>query len=106
MYKPWNVSIDKYSEFDKPLDIDELNDTLNDDFRFNYDEVLSNEKEYIEQNGVCLDDYAEPYNPRLNKAILEAVDEQINALDYVKKYLKKLKKFMVRERQRKQSLLF
>ena len=92
VYKPWNVSIDKYSEFDKPLDIDEINDTLNDDFRFNYDEVLSSEKEYIEQNGVCLDDYTKPYNPRLNKAILEAVDEQINALDYVTKIFEKIKK--------------
>lgn len=94
IYKPWNVSIDKYSEFDNPLDIDEINDTLNDDFRFNYDEVLSSEKEYIEQNCVCLDDYTEPYNPRLNKAILEAVDEQINSLDYVKKIFEKIKKVL------------
>ncbi|MCQ2754983.1 MAG: hypothetical protein MJ231_08080 [bacterium] len=92
IYKPWNVSIDKYSDFDNPLDIDEINDTLNDDFRFNYDEVLSGEKEYIEQNCVCLDDCTEPYNPRLKKAILEAVDEQINALDYVKKIFEKIKK--------------
>ena len=39
-----------------------------------------------------MDDYTKPYNPRLNKAILEAVDEQINALDYVKKIFEKIKK--------------
>ena len=27
IYKPWNFDIDKYSEFDDPLDLEELNDT-------------------------------------------------------------------------------
>ena len=27
IYKPWNFDIDKYSEFDNPLDLDDLNDT-------------------------------------------------------------------------------
>lgn len=26
IYKPWNYDIDKYSEFDNPVDIEELND--------------------------------------------------------------------------------
>ena len=26
IYEPWNFDIDKYSEFDDPIDIEELND--------------------------------------------------------------------------------
>ena len=38
IYKPWNFDIDKYSEFDNPLDIEALNDELD------FDEVFEKEK--------------------------------------------------------------
>ena len=38
IYKPWNFDIDKYSEFDNPLDIETLNEELD------FDEVFENEE--------------------------------------------------------------
>ena len=38
IYKPWNFDIDKYSEFDNPLDIEALNEELD------FDEVFENEE--------------------------------------------------------------
>lgn len=44
VYPPWNFSIEKYSDFDNPLDIDALNDTLQ-------DEIIENLKR-LEENDV------------------------------------------------------
>lgn len=57
IFKPWNFQISKYGDFDLPLNIDEINKTLNDDFEVYYQEALFDEKDYIKQNKICLDDF-------------------------------------------------
>lgn len=57
IFKPWNFVISKYSDFDLPLNIEEINESLSDDFEANYQEMLLHEKDYIKQNKVCLEDY-------------------------------------------------
>ncbi len=57
IYKPWNFEIKRFGDFDLPLNIKELNEELKsaDD---TYDEMIEEEKEYIEENEVCLEDYS------------------------------------------------
>ncbi|MCR5308654.1 MAG: hypothetical protein K6E21_00895 [Bacilli bacterium] len=90
--KPWNLAIDKYSDFDLPIDIEEANKILDDEFNANYKSILKSEKEFIKETKVCLKDYNESdtFNRRLNVAILGAVDEQVKNLSYVKDAFKKL----------------
>ncbi len=90
IYKPWNAPIDKYGDFDLPLDIEDINETLDESFIFDYEESLTCEKEFIEQTNVCLDDYTKEYNPRLKNALIQAVEEQISNLVYVREIFEKL----------------
>lgn len=46
-FKPWNFVINKYGDFDLPLNLDEINETLNDDFAANYQEALFSDKYFI-----------------------------------------------------------
>lgn len=45
--KPWNFDIDKYGDFDKPLNIEAENKLLDDNFQRNYKELNEMEKAYI-----------------------------------------------------------
>ncbi len=56
IYKPWNYEIDKFGDFDLPLDIEALNEELKDAAKI-HRQILLQENEYIEQSGVCLDDF-------------------------------------------------
>lgn len=78
IFKPWNHDIDKYSDFDKPLDIEELNEELefSCDFAY-YDDVdFDDEQPYV--------------NLHLKDAIINAVKEQCESLPYVKNKVKQL----------------
>ena len=92
IYKPWNYHINKYSEFDLPLSIDDENKRISAEFKGNYKDLLKSEKDYIKENHVCLKDYndSDTFNRNLNGAILGAVEEQIQNLNYVKETYKKL----------------
>ena len=91
IYKPWNFPVDKYSDFDQPLILEDENELLNEECESNLDEVLKNEKEYIKQSGLSLDNNGQFYNSRLKNAILNVVDEQIKTLPYVKDVYERLK---------------
>ena len=56
IYKPWNYSINKFSDFDLPLDIDELNKIFDKEFNPSYKKLYSIEKRIIKENNICLDD--------------------------------------------------
>lgn len=60
-YLPWNLPITKYGEFDEPLDIDELNDMLADEYKETIKKVLENEKQYIKENNVNTNDFEGNY---------------------------------------------
>jgi len=57
IYKPWNFTIEKYSDFDLPLDIEIINESLDEEFLINYNAVLAGENEYLKISNVCLNDY-------------------------------------------------
>ncbi len=59
IYKPWNIYVDKYSEFDDPLDIEEENDALNDVVDATIKEYAKNEKAFIKENGMNMLDFKE-----------------------------------------------
>ena len=59
IYKPWNVFVDKYSEFDDPLDIEEENGALNDFVKLTIKEYAKNEKRFIKENGMNISDFKE-----------------------------------------------
>lgn len=95
IYKPWNFDIDKYGDFDKPLNIETENKALDKNFQYNYKELVKMEKAYIKENNVSLEEHSENNpNYRLKNALLIAVSEQINNLDYVREIYFKLKKTM------------
>lgn len=50
--KPWNFEINRYGEFDDPLDIEEINETLSGNYPSINDEMIRGELEYIEENDV------------------------------------------------------
>lgn len=43
--KPWNLTIDKYSDFDLPLDLEEVQEVYEVEFHVLYREMLKIEKE-------------------------------------------------------------
>ncbi len=55
-YLPWNFDNEKFGDFDNPLDIDEINETLTKDFSRILSIQKKNEKEYIEETNIKLDD--------------------------------------------------
>lgn len=95
IYKPWNFEIDKFGDFDLALDINEINETLDKDSQANYEELYENEKEYIKQTRVCLDDFHKTDNKRFN--ILEIVADQIKTKDFVNKSFHKLLEYFNEE---------
>lgn len=56
IFKPWNFEIEKYSDFDLPLNIEEMNETLEEEFLMNYNELLKGENAYLREINVGLDD--------------------------------------------------
>ncbi len=57
IYKPWNFVIDKYGDFDLPLDIEKLNKMFSDLIDDIYYDLLENEVEYVKNNDIVLDDF-------------------------------------------------
>lgn len=57
IYKPWNIEIDKYSDFDAPLDIEKENEDLRSLVEFTIEEYARNEKDFIEENEMNMLDY-------------------------------------------------
>lgn len=55
-YLPWNFDNEKFGDFDNPFDIDEINETLTKDFTKILSIQKKNEKEYIEETNIKLDD--------------------------------------------------
>lgn len=66
IHKPWNHKINRYSDFDKPLNITKLNEDL--------ECILGGYDEYDELQG----------ENNLDNAIVEVVESQYNILPYVK----------------------
>lgn len=60
LYKPWNCKIQKFGDFDLPLNIDKINKKINGLFHYNLVELLTGEDEYIKENNVDLSDYILP----------------------------------------------
>ena len=56
IYKPWNLPIDKFSDFDLPLDLDSLNAKIDKLFLKDYKHISKGEKDYIKQNKVNVED--------------------------------------------------
>ncbi len=57
-YKPWNYEIERFGDFDLPIDIKELNEELL-GAQETYEVMLADEIQYAEENDVCLDDFHE-----------------------------------------------
>lgn len=57
IYKPWNIEIDKYSDFDAPLDIEKENDDLREAVKFTIEEYTQNETALINENKMNMSDY-------------------------------------------------
>ncbi len=57
IYKPWNVYIDKYSDFDNQLNIDEENENLNDLVNITIKKYSMDERAFIKQNKMNMDDF-------------------------------------------------
>lgn len=51
-YLPWNCEIEKFGDFDKPLDIDEINESLNEFYIEINSDLVKQEIAYIEANGI------------------------------------------------------
>ncbi len=61
IYKPWNFEIEKFGDFDLPLNIKKMNNKLKKAPKI-YKELLDGEIAYAKLNKVCLDDYNNPSN--------------------------------------------
>lgn len=57
IYKPWNFEIEKFSDFDLALNLEEINESLEEAFLFNYHELLKGENAYLRKSNVNLEDY-------------------------------------------------
>ena len=57
IFKPWNIEIDKYSDFDAPLDIEKENEDLKELVTLTIEEYARNEKDFIEENEMNMLDY-------------------------------------------------
>ncbi len=101
IYKPWNVDIDKFSDFDLPLDLDKTNEFVNTLYPADCAVILQNENDFIKQNKIDLKDRPVK-NPAKDMAMkaqdhfLEGVDKDIDAqlkgVPFVKKAYNDLKK--------------
>ncbi len=56
-YKPWNYKIDKFGDFDLPLNVEALNEELKKKAARILRQILLQEIAYAEQRHVCLDDF-------------------------------------------------
>ena len=57
---PWNLDMEKYSDFDKPLDIEKISKSLTRNIHQDYYDMSESEREYIEENKIDIDN-AEDY---------------------------------------------
>ena len=49
--------IEKFSDFDLPLNLEEMNETLEEEFLMNYHELLKGENAYLRETKVNLEDF-------------------------------------------------
>lgn len=73
-YLPWNFDNEKFSDFDKPIDIEEINKTLTKKFSQILSLQRKYEREYLDETPVCLDDipmdeYFKEMTERLKKEL-------------------------------------
>lgn len=112
IYLPWNFENEKYSDFDN-FDLEEEQELFESGVPIDMEMYINNAHEYgYEMNIKTLDtdDYfediyeeeTEEYNPHLNQAIMEAVDNQIKTVDYIADAYKRLKKKYSDEEARRQ----
>ena len=95
-YKPWNLELDKYGDFDAPLDIDSINQDLGRRYRRDLTMLQQGEAEYIDSNPrIDLEDFI-PEDGETSGLIperyLNEVRKLINCYGYVWDPLHKLAK--------------
>lgn len=112
IYKPWNYGIEKFGDFDKPLNIEEINENLNQKCIRNYFEMLKNEKQYCQDCGLpltgfeILDDFMDNHSDEFDEEFDDEIDEMIEELvptigkhikmyDFVKKGYEELKAYIL-----------
>ncbi len=54
IYKPWNFKINKFGDFDLPLNIEEINKSIDESYKNNYQKYYKYEENYIKKNHINL----------------------------------------------------
>ena len=57
IYFPWNCEIEKFGDFDMPLDLEELNQDISMRYKRLVNRFLMEEKEYIKVNNIDISDF-------------------------------------------------
>ena len=94
IYKPWNFFINKFSDFDLPLNIKGENKAFDKVFDLNYRELKKADKEYAEVNNIDLLDYDESRDIAfyLLNIWIDEIEEQIKENKDVKSVFEAISK--------------
>ena len=80
---PWNFDNKYFGDFDMPLDISNINNTLNEEFDISYIELYLEEREYCKNNNISLKEVENEDIPS-SDIVMEEIDRQLYFNDYVK----------------------
>lgn len=84
---PWNLEMEKYGDFDNPLDIEKISKSLTRKINSDYRAVLGGENEYIEENNIDIDSLEEQsYDENFD---FDASEKDISAQEQESSELKK-----------------